>query len=263
MGKALRIASWNLENFFDRYNDPYRNDQSSRATTPQRQARMAAVLRELDPDLVAVQEVENRFLLERFVHKHLPDSGYQVVLIEGNDDRGIDVGLLSRLPVRSSTSYRHRRFRAANGREYNFRRDLLRVEISAPMRFDVFVAHLKSQRGDHGAELIRTAEAEEIARIVREEAAEHASYRAVLLGDLNEKPGGNTLRTLTEAGLIDTMAHTRKATFHQRPHRGRLDYALVTHALRDHVHSARIVDHLPGHDLKKCSDHFPLLLEVV
>ena len=52
------------------------------------------------PDVVALQEVENRSVLERLRRDHLAPAGYgPALLIEGNDRRGIDVAFLSRLPI--------------------------------------------------------------------------------------------------------------------------------------------------------------------
>jgi endonuclease/exonuclease/phosphatase family metal-dependent hydrolase len=51
-------------------------------------------------DIIALQEVENVGILERLRNEYLADSGYgPAVLIEGNDNRGIDVAFLSRLPI--------------------------------------------------------------------------------------------------------------------------------------------------------------------
>lgn len=52
------------------------------------------------PDILMVQEVENLRVLKQLNDKYLQKAGYQtVVLIEGEDQRGIDVGLMSRLPL--------------------------------------------------------------------------------------------------------------------------------------------------------------------
>ena len=52
------------------------------------------------PDIVALQEVENRAILERLRTDYLAAAGYQPsILIEGQDRRGIDVAFLSRLPA--------------------------------------------------------------------------------------------------------------------------------------------------------------------
>ncbi len=52
------------------------------------------------PDIVALQEVENIAVLERLRQEYLQQAGYLPgILIEGADDRGIDVAFLTRLPL--------------------------------------------------------------------------------------------------------------------------------------------------------------------
>ena len=51
-------------------------------------------------DVIALQEVENVNVLERLRTEHLADLGYRApVLLEGTDNRGIDVAFLSKLPL--------------------------------------------------------------------------------------------------------------------------------------------------------------------
>jgi len=52
------------------------------------------------PDIIALQEVENLGVLDRLRREYLQPAGYRdPVLIEGLDDRGIDVAFLTRLRV--------------------------------------------------------------------------------------------------------------------------------------------------------------------
>jgi endonuclease YncB( thermonuclease family) len=52
------------------------------------------------PDLLILQEVENISVLETLTRGHLAGAGYRViVLIDGDDFRGIDIGMLSRLQL--------------------------------------------------------------------------------------------------------------------------------------------------------------------
>ena len=52
------------------------------------------------PDIIALQEVENAAILDRLSTEYLIDSDYlPAVLFEGQDQRGIDVAFLSRLPL--------------------------------------------------------------------------------------------------------------------------------------------------------------------
>jgi endonuclease/exonuclease/phosphatase family metal-dependent hydrolase len=258
----VTLASWNIENFFDVYDDPYTRDDVTKPAyvNEARQQRVAAVLRDLDADIVALQEVENRYLLQQFVDTYLSSMNYQVVLIEGNDTRGIDVALLSRLPIESVTSYQHRRFADGNGVEQKFRRDLLRVRIGGDFAGDVYVVHLKSQHGDQAADVVRESEAQEIARIVAQNRGKNAGYRAVVIGDFNEVDDMPTLEILRNSGLLDTMAGTKKYSYNKKPYLTRIDFALMTPALAKVVGDAQIINQLGQHELKKCSDHYPLLV---
>jgi len=65
---------------------------------------LAGTIRQIDDgagaDIIALQEVENVNVLERLRNEHLADLGYLTpVLVEGTDNRGIDVAFLSKLPL--------------------------------------------------------------------------------------------------------------------------------------------------------------------
>ena len=54
-------------------------------------------------DILILQEVENIGVLNRLNDSYLQRAGYKtVILIEGNDDRGIDQAILSRLPLQGT-----------------------------------------------------------------------------------------------------------------------------------------------------------------
>lgn len=263
---GVRVASWNLENFFDGWDDPYRGDERTdpaMISAPRRQ-RIADALLQLDADVVCLQEVENRFALEEFVRAYLPDSGYQVVLVEGNDDRGIDVALLSRLPIESTTSYRHLRFVDEAGAEHGFQRDLLRVRIGGALQADMFVVHLKSQSGGDEADRVRAAEARAAAAILRAELARDPAWRAIVAGDFNEVLGEPTLDAFLGpaaaggAALADLCAGTEQPSYHQEPYVSRIDFLLATPALLAEKAEAAVVSKLTGVDLRCTSDHYPV-----
>ena len=263
---GVKIVSWNLENFFDGWDDPFREDERTEPASisaPRRQ-RIADALRMLDADVVCLQEVENRFALEEFVHVYLPESGYEVVLMEGNDPRGIDVALLTRLPIDAVTSYRHRRFQDRDGAEQHFQRDLLRVRLGAPLNADVFVVHLKSQTGGEDADRVREAEARAAVEILRAELEQNPQWRALVAGDFNEVLGAPTLDAFLNstsqggAALRDLCAGTKTPSYHQAPFISRIDFLLATPSLAREAKDAAIVDRLDGVDLKCSSDHYPV-----
>ena len=258
---TVKVVSWNVENFFDVWDDPYRRDEitTPRFTTASRRARLAQVLRILDADVVCLQEVENRFLLQAWVEEFLPDAGYEVVLLEGNDSRGIDVALLSRIPVGEVSTFRHLRFQDAAGHEQRFRRDLLRVSLYEPFMGDIYVVHLKSQHGGEQADLVRESEARAIAEVISEVRNRRPGIRAIVAGDFNEIPEEKTMQVLFDSGLIDACDGTESVTYNREPYLSRIDYLLLSPALAEALIEASVITALPGIKLEEIADHFPVV----
>ena len=153
--------------------------------------------------VLAVQEVENIDALRRFNREQLAQPFTYEVLLEGNDPRFIDVGVLSNLPVGNLTSHRFERH--PDVAEPIFGRDLLEVDVYNPSGSrrlaKVFVTHMKSNfvrfdasDPDQAAidnDIERTRQAETTARII--EARTRSNGRHVLLGDMNDAPDAVTL----------------------------------------------------------------------
>src|SRR5206468_9247548 len=101
---------------------------------PVDRARLAARILAMDADVLAVQEVEDLTTLTAFARDELKELGYRhAVLVEGNDPRLIDVGVLSRLPIGGVTSWRHAVDQPTDP-DPVFSRDLLQVDILAADR---------------------------------------------------------------------------------------------------------------------------------
>lgn len=65
------------------------------------------------PDILILQEVENKNVLEIWRRNHLAALGYKdPVLIEGPDERGIDIGLMTKLEVVEPTRLHEVKFKA-------------------------------------------------------------------------------------------------------------------------------------------------------
>lgn len=99
-------------------------------------------------DVLAVQEVEDIDTLRAFNSDQLGSLYSDDVLIEGNDKRLIDIGLLSKYPIGKVTSWQYA-VHPSTPNEKVFSRDLLQVDIESKDRserlFTLFVNHLKSQ----------------------------------------------------------------------------------------------------------------------
>ena len=165
---------------------------------------IAKRINEMDVDVLAVQEVEDLDTLHQFNREYLENCDYRYcTLIEGNDPRLIDLGILSRLPLGAVTSWKHAVHAKEPGQAI-FGRDLLEVEIQDPNRkktlFKLFNNHLKSHyigpTNETSAEkekndLRRTRQSEMVAVIVKARTRPDSCY--VLVGDMNDPPDSECL----------------------------------------------------------------------
>lgn len=165
----------------------------------------ARVINSVGADVVAVVEAEDRTTLRRFNEQMLPRAGgakYEhVMLIDGNDDRGIDVGLMSRaaFPIRSIVSHVY----DADAQGIIFSRDCAEYEIGLPSGESLFVLvnHLKSKgygsAADNDAKRLR--QAARVRQIVDARLAQ-GQRLIVVLGDFNDTPQRPPLQPLLAQG---------------------------------------------------------------
>ncbi len=268
--ETIRVGSFNTLNLFDIYDDPYTADETTPPKPRSELEHLAATIRKLDADVLALVEVENRPVLERFVRTFLVDMGYDdVILFEGNDGRGIDCAVLSRLPVGPVSSYRHVRFPLPGGGKTRFRRDLLRVRIEpeGAAAFDMFVVHLKSKRGETGdSSAIRMAEAREVRAVCDDVLKGDSSARFVVCGDFNDTWESEALRTIRGTGagelksFFNEIPEPGRITYNRDPHRSMIDFVLCSPGMAASYvpGSFRLTD---GSIETTGSDHNPVVAE--
>jgi endonuclease/exonuclease/phosphatase family metal-dependent hydrolase len=256
---TIRLGSYNVLNLYDAINDPGKDDENTRPKPEEEIAAVAQVLRDANADVVALQEVEKAETLEQLRGGHLADVYPHSVLIEGNDRRGSDVALLSKYPIKNATTHRDHTFANQDtGEEMKFRRDLLRADIELPdgppMR--VYAVHFKSQFGGEEADHVRTSEASEAARLVREQSADFPGQNVVLIGDANDTPESTTGQAMVEQdsgwGLkdaMDTVGKSDHASYSTRQDQNekwgakRIDYILSSPDMNDRLIDADIFKH--------------------
>lgn len=237
----LVIGAYNLLNLFDDVDDPYREDEGTPAKPREQMELVAKSIQQLNPDVLAVEEIENRDYLQRFVEVFLPTMGYvHVVLFEGNDLRGIDVGLISRVPIGPVRSHRHITFVGPHGPKQRFSRDILVVTLEPPDAepIDVWVLHLKSNSGGREeAEPIRMAEAHEVRRMLDEELGKRPDARILVMGDFNDTPESQTMSTIIGANSgalwsVNTeMTDPALVTYNEGEYRSVIDFILCSPAM--------------------------------
>ncbi|MET9829378.1 endonuclease/exonuclease/phosphatase family protein [Streptomyces sp. NPDC006385] len=166
------------------------------------------VVSEVDADVLLAVEVEDRLTLERFNTQVLAGAlgrrPYPFnLLIDGNDGRGIDIGILSRHPI---TSVRSHVFDTNPERPDKrlFSRDCPEFEIQVNgTPLVVLGNHLKSQFQDNPR--LRLAQSKRVAEIYR--AALERTPHVVVAGDLNDDPDSEPIAVLRDTGLRDVMNH--------------------------------------------------------
>lgn len=268
--RPISVATFNVGNLFDDLDDPYSQDELTRAKSSHDLQRLTATFRRLNADVVALQEVESLGVLEQFRKHQLPTLGYRhAVLCEGNDPRGIDVAVLSRFPIGRVTSHRHLVFRNAERQPVRFRRDLLVVEIRPPQvaPWELWVVHLKSNHdGRETAEVQRMAEVHQLRRLYDAKLSEDPQTAVIVCGDFNASLEEPTLRWLLNSSrhALQALTHdlptNQRFTYNIRPYQSMVDYLFVSPAMarRYRPKSYRI---LSGSARSIGSDHNPVRAE--
>ncbi|MEM9019452.1 MAG: endonuclease/exonuclease/phosphatase family protein [Planctomycetota bacterium] len=284
VAEEVTVMSYNLENAFDVFDDPYTGDESTDAKRSDEMVAIAKAIASADPDIVVVQELENQAMLEGLVRTFLSDAGYDYIACDrGNDGRGINLGIISRYPIRSITSYRHRTLTHpdAPDRTWRFSRDAMQITLDVNgQRLDVINVHLKSNSsspGDENSKLRRTAEAIMVKSIIREMTDERPDAYVLLMGDINSNleerpeqprpwPATAHLRAPESDGsqllhdAHDALSFDERITI---PGRGRypgavFDYIYASSALHQNLIAEKsIIVNDP--DLVSGSDHYPVV----
>lgn len=268
VGDVLTLASFNILNLFDNYDNPYAEDESTPTKPREQMEKVAATIRKINPDVIALQEVEKREYLARFVQVMLADMGYEhVVELESNDIRGIDCAVLSRVPIGPVTTYRYLRWTDDEGRTQAFNRDLLRVNLQPEGKpdFDLFVVHLKSKSSKGRSDEIRLGEARKVREVLDGILKKDQQARFVLCGDFNDdwdSPALMAIRGEKDEPLkcfATELPPEKRITYNRPPHQSMIDYIFCSPAMAERYMpgSYRI---FPGSVDTSGSDHNPVAL---
>jgi len=202
---TLRIATFNVENLFARYRfkDGFQptaddgftiNDVAFRIHDEESKKITARAIREVNANVICLQEVESLPVQDRFNSYYLGGMKYaHRVVIDSFDPRQIDVAVLSRHPIVSLRS--HREERTQSGTAFLFSRDCLEVELNVGGKaLTLYANHLKSMmEGREATRVRRQEQADRVAAIV-EARWKKSAYKGnfVVPGDLNDYPEGKT-----------------------------------------------------------------------
>lgn len=238
--KTLKVMQYNLENLFDTQHDVNTEDYTylplslkktfpgfqeichklgsesyiheclnldwSEAIVSKKIQNLSRVIKSFDatgkgPDILIVEEIENKNILNKLVTKGLAGMGYQyLVLIEGDDSRGIDVAVVSKYPV--TQALHHSLF--VNGVKLDTR-GILEVKIAVENQDVVVFANHWPSQSNPVAQRIASA------RLLNELAQKVNADLVIAAGDFNtistDLPSPFSLLT----SFIDAEVEARKA----------------------------------------------------
>ncbi|MEM9017197.1 MAG: endonuclease/exonuclease/phosphatase family protein [Verrucomicrobiota bacterium] len=236
------------------------------------------VIRDVDADVLAVVEAENRVALKQFTEFVLRQVGGEVedavrsyeeiMLIDGNDGRGIDVGLMTKkgYSIGAMRSHIHdlgseisedERPETLSRKTPIFSRDCPEYAVTTPEGELIWIIpnHFKSKHGGNDQRSIdkRTAQAIQT-RNIYERLQNEGHDKVVILGDLNDTPDSeplepllsSDLRDVSDHELFDTGEFTGRAGTNERGigtyklgnDSDKIDYLLLSPALYERVSAA-------------------------
>ncbi len=281
----FRVATYNVHNLFGEAHDVY-SAQPDEPTSPEQLKALGKVIRQLDADAIAFQEVQNEAILKQlfqqyvnpYLRQHGEDTFDAFVFVPARDPRGINVALATRLAVRGTVTFHDYEFGPLDERAVRFARDLLGVEVFATPEYSFlfFVAHLKSklaksaEQGER-AEEKRRIEAGEIRELLGQSVFGGKPYITqdlLLAGDMNDDPDSDAIAVLRggkgETPLRDLLADVDpNYTYptHNRRKKTRLDFIFASPSMTAHadLDSVAIYREEPT---KEASDHYPSSLTI-
>lgn len=295
----MRLATFNCENLFARYRfrdkpspvaaDGFTTEQMSFEGFDEPDKKLTAqAIKEVDADVIALQEVDSLPALDHFNSLYLKKLGYtHRMLIDGNDQRQIDVAVLSRHPFTALRTHRHERTQSARPSPL-FSRDCLEAEIDvAGKPLVLYVNHLKSMMGGrdktHDRRQLQAARVAEIVDARWKKLGYQGNF--VVLGDMNDYPGQGTALDplLNHKGLDNVLTRLSPdeqwTHFYSKGEYRQLDYLLLSKSLAaaNQGKPAVMRKGLPlraknytgprfkgvGQDNPKSSDHAPLYMDIV
>ena len=206
----------------------------------------ARVIQDVNADILAVVEAENRIALGHFNEQLLKpiEADYrETMLIDGNDERGIDVGILTKPEFQIESMVSH--INDMQGEFPIFSRDCpeftLRVGDTSLL---VMVNHFKSKGfGSQAASNAkRRAQAQRVREIYDQRRSEGIDLIAIA-GDLNDTPESEPLKPLLSDGsdLRDISVHQsfssdgRLGTYANGTASNKIDYLLLSPTLFERV----------------------------
>ena len=221
---TVRVASYNMLNYFDQVNDPSLEGEyddfgdNPGPTSHERCQELATAIRAMNADIIALEEVESKEALAHFNNTYLNGMGYTHMASEDvGYYRGCEQSVLSRFPISQTRTWPTADLtkvkRAGGGweeipaeteaREFQFQRSPLFTTVETPEGYQLhlFTLHHKAGRDRWR----REAESLQVINYVHELQAQDPDANIIILGDFNAQPWDRSMQVYREGGMVDAM----------------------------------------------------------
>lgn len=286
---SIRLAFYNVENLFD--NKPDGNSKASDEKPKPHKEGLALAIHAVNPDILAMSEVESLSALTEFRDQYLSDLGYaHIASIDAGDGRGIEQSVLSRFPISGMKNWVNAPLEGVHqtavpdsgiklGDPLKLHRSPLRVVVTIPAAqsgtgadtpLTLYVMHHKAGRE---FDYWREAEARFVISKVKEDLT--PTGLLALVGDFNSFARDAAGRIYTSGGLSDCFAdRSRDATWATHESGRPIDHIFASAALsKAVVPNTRIIYGTPVRPPRSdwnttpapkgyASDHFPVSVDV-
>ena len=193
----IKVMSYNVQNLFDTKDHPKTLDEEftpkgkqvwTEEVLKDKMINLGEVVRDVNPDILGLQEIENQEVLSQWVETGLKDQGYKTVIAEQSEDpRGIRTGLISRFPAIPKLTKSHKVSKPTWGDSKT--RDILEVVLESPrgQQITVFVNHWPSRRKGAESEKFRQDVARSLTDLVAKTVKSRPTGLVLVLGDFNDE----------------------------------------------------------------------------
>ena len=264
----LKVLNWNTRNFYNHLNDDPAPDEVQKSPAQYNAQRVAVgkVLKDLDPDVVVLQEVESEVVLDDLNETELAGAYTDRVILTGNDPRGIDIAILSKIPLDQAVTHAEDVFELVgnNQKEFQFSRDCPEYHLTFNGRKIVLLGvHLRSKGPPDDVDR-RLAQAQRTRAIASGLVAEDPSRGIIVLGDFNDLPGSPPVSFVLGAepdlyvNAPDSLPSADRWTFDYMGMLELVDHQMANPLLGAMLDPASVI--IPhGADIENASDHSPVL----
>ncbi len=210
------VMFYNVENLFDTIDAPDYEDEEFTPAGPKKwdyeryekklddiAKVILSVPEKESPAIIGFAEVENQAVLEDLANrKGLKKKDYRAIVIDTDDPRGIDCGLMYRADLFKLKSQEMIPVEDLSGEEYPLR-GILHISGTAPdgKMIHLYINHWKSRRGGVAeTENLRIYAGIALRREVDRLLASENDPRVIIMGDFNDEPTNKSLYDVLHAG---------------------------------------------------------------